>query len=162
MLLLVVPLQMTQTCSHFVNRLSLLQLLRNPLQVIFDNGTHGAMANANLNTNLFLCDWSVCRTRPSIRTITSGVMTRWACPGRYSSCSDVRPSLLTLVHTCEGHKVFAIHSRHAAMNFASSSTLSHEETNHASLLFFICLHFQCRTNTLHTTLTSRTIKKQLL
>ena len=57
-LLLVVPLQMTQISSH-VNRLSLRQLMRNTLraifselQVIFDNGMHGAMANADLNTNL--------------------------------------------------------------------------------------------------------------
>ena len=62
-LLLVVLLQMTQTCSHSVNRLSLHQLMQNPvhvnfldLQVIFDNGMHGAMANAHLNMNLFLCD----------------------------------------------------------------------------------------------------------
>ena len=33
--------------------------------------------------------------------------------------------------------------------------------NHASLLFFACFHFQCWTNTLYTTLTSRAIKKQL-
>ena len=30
-----------------------------------------------------------------------------------------------------------------------------------SLLFLVCLHFQCCTNTLYTTLTSRAIKKQL-
>ena len=65
-LFLVVLLQMTQTCSHSVNHLSLCQLMRNPLhtnflelQVIFDNGMHGAMANADLNTHLFLCDSSV-------------------------------------------------------------------------------------------------------
>ena len=62
LLFLVVPLQMIQTCSHSVNRLSMRQLMRNPLraifsvlQVIIDNG----MANANLNANLFLCDSSV-------------------------------------------------------------------------------------------------------
>ena len=41
---------------------------------------------------------------------------------------------------------------------ARGSTLSHQETNHTSLLFFACLHFQWSTNT---TLTSRSIKKQL-
>ena len=41
------------------------------------------------------------------------------------------------------------------------STLSHQETNHISLIFFVCLHFQCWTNTLYTTFTSRAIKKQL-
>ena len=32
---------------------------------------------------------------------------------------------------------------------AGRSTLSHQETNHTSLLFFACLHFQSWTNTLH-------------
>ena len=41
---------------------------------------------------------------------------------------------------------------------ACSSTLSHQETNHTSLLFFACLHFQSWMNTLYTTLTSRAIK----
>ena len=41
------------------------------------------------------------------------------------------------------------------------STLSHQETNHTSLLFFVCLHFQCWTNALYTTLTSKAIKKHL-
>ena len=36
-----------------------------------------------------------------------------------------------------------------------------QETNHASLLFFSCLHFQCWTNTLYTTLTSKATKEQL-
>ena len=44
---------------------------------------------------------------------------------------------------------------------ACSSTLSHQEMNHTSMLFFVCLHFQCSTNTLYTRLTSRAIKKQL-
>ena len=43
---------------------------------------------------------------------------------------------------------------------ARRSTLSHQERNH-TCLFFACLHFQCWTNTLYTTLTSRAIKKQL-
>ena len=41
------------------------------------------------------------------------------------------------------------------------STFSHQETNHTSLLFFACLHFQCWTNILYTMLTSRAIMKQL-
>ena len=44
---------------------------------------------------------------------------------------------------------------------ARSSTLSHQETNHTSLLCFAFLHFQCWTNTLHTMLTFRAINKQL-
>ena len=44
---------------------------------------------------------------------------------------------------------------------ARSSTLSHQETNQTSLHFFAWLHFQCWTNTLYTTLTSRAIMKQL-
>ena len=44
---------------------------------------------------------------------------------------------------------------------ARRSTLSHQETKHTSLLFFVCLHFQCWTDLLHTTLTSRTIKQRL-
>ena len=44
---------------------------------------------------------------------------------------------------------------------ACRSTLSHQETNYTSLLFFACVHFQCWTNTFYTTLTSRAIKKQL-
>ena len=42
---------------------------------------------------------------------------------------------------------------------ARRGTLSHQETNHTSLIFFACLHFQCWTKTLYTTLTSRAIKK---
>ena len=44
---------------------------------------------------------------------------------------------------------------------APRSTLSYQETNHTSLLFFACLHFQCYTNTLYTTLICKAIKKQL-
>ena len=33
---------------------------------------------------------------------------------------------------------------------ARRTTFSHQETNHACLLFFACLHFQCWMNTLHT------------
>ena len=44
---------------------------------------------------------------------------------------------------------------------ARRSTLSHQATNHTSLLLLACLQFQCCTNTLNATLTSRTIKKQL-
>ena len=44
---------------------------------------------------------------------------------------------------------------------ARRSTLSYQETNHTSMLYFACLHFQCWTNTLYATLTSREIKKLL-
>ena len=70
-------------------------------------------------------------------------------------------SLLLLVHICQGHAVFGIHSRYAATNFACFSILSHQETNHTSLLFLACLHFQLWMNILYTTLTSTAIKKQL-
>ena len=56
--------------------------------------------------------------------------------------------------------MLAIQSR-PMMNFACSSTLSHQEMDHTSLLFFACPYFQCWTNTLYTMLTSRAIKKQL-
>ena len=44
---------------------------------------------------------------------------------------------------------------------ANRSTLNHQKTNHTSLLFFACRHFQCCVNTLYTTLTSRALKKQV-
>ena len=44
---------------------------------------------------------------------------------------------------------------------ASRRNLNHQETNHTSLLFFVYLHFQCLTNTLYTTHTSKAIEKQL-
>ena len=44
---------------------------------------------------------------------------------------------------------------------ARRSTLSHQETNHISLFFLVCLHFQFWTNTLYTSLTSRTINNLL-
>ena len=138
-LFLMVPLQMTQTCRHSVNRLSLCQLKRNPLrtnflelQVIFDNGMHGAMANANLNTNIFLCDLSVFLDQ------TINLHSHIRCNGSMGlsqarivlqRCASFMESLLPLMHTCQGHIVFTIHSRHAMMNFICSST--------------ICLHFQC-------------------
>ena len=106
-LFLVVPLQMTQTCSYSVNRLSLHQLMQNTLhanfselQAIFDNGMHGAMANADLNSNLFLCGSLVFRIWPSICTITSDIIARWVCLGYKSSCSDVHPSQNLFCHLC--------------------------------------------------------------
>ena len=106
-ILLLIPLQMTQTCSHSVSRLSLHQLMWNPLlanfsklQVIFDNGMPGAMANADLSTKLFLCDSLVFWIRPSIRTISSGIMAWWTCPGHESSCSVVCPSRNLFCHSC--------------------------------------------------------------
>ena len=58
------------------------------------------------------------------------------------------------MHASHWQTAFAIYRRHASMHFACSSTLSHQETNHTSLLFFACIHFQCWTNRLHTRLTS--------
>ena len=151
---LMVLLQMTQICSHSVNRLSLCQLMQNPLcakflelQVIFDIGIHGAMANADLNTNLFLCDLSVFRIRPSIHTITSGVMARWACSGCELSYSDVCPSCNLFCHSCTLVRDIQCSSYTADIRqwILCSSTLSHQETNHMSLLFFPCLHI----HTLH-------------
>ena len=66
--------------------------------------------------------------------------------GRALSCKMMIPS-----DSIPGHFDF----------MAPRSTLSHLETNHTSLLFFAFFHFQCWTNTLYTTLTSRAIKKQL-
>ena len=40
------------------------------------------------------------RISPSIRAITSGVMARWPCPWRESSCSDVRPSQNLFCYSC--------------------------------------------------------------
>ena len=79
----------------------------------------------------------------------------------FQFCASLVESFLPLVHTRQGHTIFAIHSRHAAMNFACSSTHSHHEKNHTFLLIFACLHFQCWTNTLYTTLTSIAIMKQM-
>ena len=62
--------------------------------------------------------------------------------GRHHAKGWFRPTAFQVVLTCR-------------------STLSHQETNHTSLLFFACLHFQYWTNTLYTTLTRRAIKKQL-
>ena len=73
-------------------------------------------------------------------------LTRLAVWGRALSCKRIIPS-----DSIPGRFDF----------MARRSTLSHQETNHTSLLFFACLHFQCWTNTLYTTLTSRVIKKQL-
>ena len=43
-------------------------------------------------------------------------------------CASFMEFLLPLIHTCQGYRMFAIHSRHATMNFTCSSTLSHQET----------------------------------
>ena len=47
------------------------------------------------------------------------------------------------------------------LTLSGVSTPGQQEENQTSLLFLVCLHFQCRTSTLYTTLTSRAIKKQL-
>ena len=81
--------------------------------------------------------------QPNLRSLS---LTRLAVRGRALSCKRMIPS-------------DNIPKRFDFM--ARRSTLSYQETNHAFLLFFACLHFQCWTNTLYTTLTSRAIKKQL-
>ena len=69
-------------------------------------------------------------------------LTRLAVRGRALSCKRMTPP-----ESIPGRFDF----------MARRSTIS----NHISLLFFACLHFQCSTNTLYTTLTSRAINKQL-
>ena len=112
--------------------------------------------------NLFLCDSSVfpdqtinprdhVRRNGSMGLSYGRIVLQWN--------AFFAESLLSLVHTPQEHTMFAIHSRYARMNFACSSTLSHQETNNTSLLFFACLHFQCWTNTLYTTLTSQSNKE---
>ena len=73
-------------------------------------------------------------------------LTRLAVWGRALSCKRKIPS-----HSIPGRIDF----------MARRSTLSHQERNPISLLFFACLHFYCWMNTLYTTLTSRALKKQL-
>ena len=85
--------------------------------------------------------WNV--SQPNLWSLS---LTRLAVWGRALSCKKMIPS-----DSIPGRFDF----------IACRSTLSHQETNHTSLLFFACLHFQCWTNTLYTTLTSRAIMKQL-
>ena len=143
MLSLVIPLKITRKCSRSVIRLSLRQVMRNTLrtnfsemQVIFDNGMHGAMTKAGMNTNLFLCDSSVfsdhtinpqnnVSRNDSMHLSRARIVLQW-----YTSFVKYR---LPHVHTCQGHAQFAIHSRHATMNLACSSNLSCQEKNHTSL-----------------------------
>ena len=87
--------------------------------------------------------WAVRRMLVFLSQIS---LTRLAVWGRALSCKRMIPS-------------GSIPGRFEFM--ARRSTLSHEETNHTSLLFFACLHFQCWTNSLYTTVTSRAIKKKL-
>ena len=167
MLSLVIPLQITRTCSHSVNRLSLRHLMRKTLrtnfsemQVIFDNGMHGAMTNAGLNTNLFLCDTSVF----SDHTINPQNHIRLDGPVLGANRPAVMCVLREISSATRAHLSGTCrfrHSRRATMNLACSSYLSHQEKNHTSLLFLVCVHFQCWTNTLYTWLISRVIRKQL-
>ena len=92
-------------------------------------------------TGLYGGCWSVSQSN-----LFSLSLTRLAVWGRALSCKRMIPS-----HSIQGRFDF----------MACSSTPSHQETNHASLLFFACIHFQYSTNTLYTTLTSRAINKQL-
>ena len=130
------------------------------MQVIFENGMHGAMTKAGLNKNLFLCDSSVFSDHtmnPQNHIRLDGPV-----PGanRLAVVCVLREiSSATRAHvsgTCRFR-----HSRRATMNLACSSNLSHKEKNQTSLLFFVFVHFQCWTNTLYTSLISRAIRKQL-
>ena len=85
--------------------------------------------------------WSV--SHPNIWNLS---LTRFAVWGRALWCKRMIP-----LDSITGR--FDFMARH--------SYLSHQETNHSSLLFFACLHFQCWTNTFYTTRTSRATKKQL-
>ena len=85
--------------------------------------------------------WSV--SQPNLWSLS---LTKLAVWGRALSCKRMIPS----------------DSIPGCFDFmASRSTLSHQETNHTSLLFFACIHFQYWANALYTTLTSRAINKQL-
>ena len=71
---------------------------------------------------------------------------RLAVRGRALSCKRMSPS-----DSIPGSFDFMAHR----------STLSHQQSNYTSLLFFACFHFQCWTNTLYTMLTTKAIKKQV-
>ena len=82
--------------------------------------------------------WSICQ-----QNLLSWSLTRFPVWARALSCKRMIPS----------------DSIPVRFDFiARSSTFSHQEMKHISLL---CVHFQCWTNTLYTTLTYRAIKKQL-
>ena len=85
--------------------------------------------------------WSV--SQPNHWSLSLSRLAVW---GRALSCKRMIPS-----NSISGSFDF----------MARRSTLSQQETNHTSLLFFSWLHFQCWTNTLYTTLTSRAKTKQL-
>ena len=93
------------------------------------------------SSGLYRGCWNV--SQPNVWSLS---LTRFSVWGRALSCKRMIPS-----DSIPGRFDF----------MARRSTLSHQETNHTSLLFFACLHFQCWTNTLYTTITSRAIKKQL-
>ena len=150
-LFLMVLLQMTQTCNHSVNLLSLHQLMQNPLhanfsvlQVIFDNGMHGAVANADLNTNLFFCDSSVfpahtinpfnhIRHNGSMDLSRAQIILEW--------CASFAESLLSQGHNCQGHSV--CHTQQTCDNKFQMFQHPQPPRNEPHLLFFACLHFQC-------------------
>ena len=77
------------------------------------------------STNLFLCssvflDHTI---NPRYHIRHNGSMSRAQIVLQW--CATFAESLLPLMHTCQGHTVFVIHSRHATMNSECSSTLSH-------------------------------------
>ena len=85
--------------------------------------------------------WSVSQTN-----LWSLSLNRLAVWGQVLSCNRMIPSIS--IPGC-----FDFMARH--------STLSHQEKNHTSLLFFACFYFQCWMNKLYTSLNFRGIKKQL-
>ena len=80
-----------------------------------------------------------------------------------SQISETYPNRLTVWRRVSSFKrMIPSDSIPGHFNFmARRSTLSHQETNRTSLLFFALLHFQCWTNALYTTLTYRAIKEEL-
>ena len=85
--------------------------------------------------------WSV--SQPNLWIV---FLTRLAVWGRALSCKRMSPS-----DSIPGRFDF----------MARWSILSHQKMNYTCVLVFACLHFQCWTNILYTTVTSRAIKKQL-
>ena len=165
-LFLVVPLQMTQIFSHSVNRLSLCQLMRNPLhanfsemQVIFDNGMHRAIANSDLNTNLFIWDSSVFPDQ--ILNPRNHIRLEGSVPGANRLVAMCVLRRISSATRTDLSGTYNVHQQTCDNEFRVFQHPQPQETNHTSLLFFYCLHFQCWTNTLYTTHTSITIKKQL-
>ena len=118
----------------------------------------------------FLAEWNQCLRMSFFRSPKMWKSQgEWS--GLYGGCSTVsQPNLWSLSLTglavwgqaLSFKRMIPSDSIPGRFDFmACRSTLSHQETNHAYLLSFACLHFQCWAHTLYTMLTSRAIKKQL-